>query len=277
MSEQRPKKTAAPCCTGIDEKKISMVAKCCWRKEKQKSGADDTADNSLGKKKKKSGDGGDKEHLLKRSSVDSSFTQSSVNSCHRHSSAYEDECDANLGDHDHEKEIIRANEEDLIDLTSTPPIDVSEQKQQQWSNGHRLQHSPKVTFFDQGEEHPTPFSNIGSLSPPKPRRKHEKAPVPEPRSKSAPTKIIAKEEDVGKIQAVELCQRASITSAQNVKSSLSSLSSPSRGEEDPSKKAALEEDYLQLEKVIGYSRHMCRVMTAPKTNLENLMRARLGS
>ena len=243
-----------------------MVAKCCWRKEKTKTA--DAANSSPGtsskKKKSSKSEDSDKEHLLsKRSSVDSSFTQSSVNSCHRHSSAYEDECDARLGDHD--KDIIRANEEDLIDLTS-PPVASDKQQQQHhpWSNGNRLQHSPKVTFFDQSEddEEGPPFSLVGSLSPPKPRRKHEKkAPVPEKRSKSAPTKIIAKEQQLtsdnnsaDQIQTVELCQRASVTSAQNLKSSLSQLSPPGGfgGGEDQSisRKAALEEDYLQLEKVI---------------------------
>ena len=237
---------------------FSMVAKCCWRKEKTKGdGGNNNCNGSTGGKKKKKAVTGasepadDKEHLLKRSSVDSSFTQSSVNSCHRHSSAYEDECDALLGDHHRaDKEIIRANEEDLIDLTSS-----SNNHQQQdaescgsgnkqcWSNGHRLQHSPKVTFFDQSDddEDRHPLSSLdptGSLSPAKPRRKHEKGPVPEKRSRSAPTKIIAREADSEKIQTVELCQRASIVT-------------PSSGStlEDHSRKAAQEEDYLQLEKV----------------------------
>ena len=196
---------------------LKMVAKCCWRKEK----------------KVKSHKEEEKEALLKRGSVDSSFTVESVNSCHRRSDAYEEECEARLengavggssvasGSRDQldSPMIIRA-EESLIDLThkSSAPVPVQSTHINQNQN-HRLQHSPKVTFFDQGED-----LAPGSTSPPKPRRARDKIQTSEKRSRSAPEKPSRVESPDNIVRVDEQQQRASIVSTEQMRSSLKNLS-----------------------------------------------------
>ena len=121
-----------------------MVTKCCCCCVSKKEG-------------KVIGHGGadDREQLIRtKSSVrpasgDSSFSNStfaSATSGPLNHALYEDECDARL-DNDRSSGIVTLadeDDEDLIDLTSPS----QQQQQSQQASNHRLQPSPKVTFFD---------------------------------------------------------------------------------------------------------------------------------
>ena len=123
-----------------------MVTKCCCCSVNKK-------DLGKGGKVASSNDD-DKKHLIGRgkarpSSGESAFSNSTFASALDHPTAYEDECDAKLDNEKSSGIVTLADEsgddEDLIDLTSNSQ-----------NFNHRLQLSPKVTFYD-------PNANPGSL------------------------------------------------------------------------------------------------------------------
>ena len=176
-----------------------MVAKCCCgpssKKKKRKSSPEEGNNNN----------NSDQERLLKRASLDSSFTNSSIGAL-RSSHHYEDDCDAKLerrkstdtfGKSD--DLVIRSEPDedhsDLIDLTST--------HQNNRLNGNNAPLLHKVTFCNE--------STLPQEQPEKPKReksaKRSRGGAPQ-----VQTSPFNAEFTEGNVESVQLSQKASETS-----------------------------------------------------------------
>lgn len=195
-----------------------MVCKCCWRTKDE--------GKVLGKNLSDTDNDPEKEKLLKRTSGESSFTVSTLGGG-RQSHAYEDECDKHLevaeeNARNSKVTLVDPMDENIIDLTLARNEDGSHQEA-----NHKLAHSPKVTFFDQG----TP-----PISPTKPSRQRQREKQQSPgghsnRSSSAPeqTRNSGYLSD-HQVEQVQLGQKATVTSVEHLggKSSKTSSSSGAR-------------------------------------------------
>lgn len=195
-----------------------MVCKCCWRTKDE--------GKVLGKNLSDTDNDPEKEKLLKRTSGESSFTVSTLGGG-RQSHAYEDECDKHLevaeeNARNSKVTLVDPMDENIIDLTLARNEDGSHQEA-----NHKLAHSPKVTFFDQG----TP-----PISPTKPSRQRQREKQQSPgghsnRSSSAPeqTRNSGYLSD-HQVEQVQLGQKATVTSVEHLggKSSKTSSSAGAR-------------------------------------------------